>query len=156
MSVANPNSQGLSSTTLVPNAVTPVCAVKKKKMAVKSKKEKEHLNLLLGSHLTTIHETLQVLLLLLFLSLSLSLYYHHHHLNLLLILPVRFWIKHRHLLLPPKSPGTMSLRWLNKSQNKLPRVHLFYFDCPFSIFSSITPKLHSFYLFCVVINSIYS
>ncbi|KAG4907561.1 hypothetical protein JHK84_056093 [Glycine max] len=30
-------------------------------MAVKSKKEKEHLNLLLGSHLTTIHETLQVL-----------------------------------------------------------------------------------------------
>ncbi|CAJ1977453.1 unnamed protein product [Sphenostylis stenocarpa] len=31
------------------------------KMAVRSKKEKEHLNLVLGSHLATIHETLQVL-----------------------------------------------------------------------------------------------
>ncbi|KAL9317193.1 hypothetical protein ACSQ67_013710 [Phaseolus vulgaris] len=30
-------------------------------MAVRSKKEKEHLNLVLGSHLATIHETLQVL-----------------------------------------------------------------------------------------------
>lgn len=32
------------------------------KMAVKSKKEKEHLNLVLGSHLATIHETLQVII----------------------------------------------------------------------------------------------
>ena len=60
----------------------------------------------------------------------------YHHLNLLLTLPVRFWIKHCHLFLPPKSPGTMSLRWLTKSQNKLPQVHL--------VFKKM---LHFFFLF---------
>jgi len=77
------------------------------KMAVRSKKEKEHLNLVLGSHLATIHETLQVIttpLLSLFLSTLLSITIPQH---LFLHTPSRFWIEHRRLL-RPKLHGTMS------------------------------------------------